>query len=287
VHFLLLGAAIFVLFQFGGNRSEPDGKIVVTPGKVEQLVMGFSRTWQRPPTNEELSGLIEDYVKEEVFYREALAIGLDKDDTIVRRRMRQKFEFLIGDATVLTPPADQDLQAWLEKNPDKFRIEPKLALRQVYVNVHRRGDAASKEATKLLARLNNAGKNIDSSTLGDTSLLPHELPLSSVDEVARVFGEAFAQQVTGLETGRWAGPVQSGYGLHLVYVCKRTGGSVIPLTEVREEVQKEWLADRHREMMETSYRKLRGRYSIVVESRQVAGSAASQSGSAANAAQRP
>ena len=132
LHFILLGTAIFVLYQFAGDRTEPhDNKIVVTPGKTEQLINGFSRTWQRAPSSAELRDLIEDYVKEEVFYREALAMGLDKDDTIVRRRMRQKFEFLNADTTALTPPRDSDLQAWLEKNPDKFRIEPKVALRQI------------------------------------------------------------------------------------------------------------------------------------------------------------
>ena len=99
VHFLVLGAVVFAIFQFAADRSDvQEGKIVVTPGKIEQLVTGFSRTWRRPPTRQELDGLVEDYIRDEVLYREALAMGLDKDDTIVRRRMRQKLEFLTGDA---------------------------------------------------------------------------------------------------------------------------------------------------------------------------------------------
>jgi hypothetical protein len=286
LHFLLLGAAIFVLFQFTGIRSEPqDRRIVVTPGKIEQLVIGFSRTWQRPPTSEELDGLVEDYVKEEVWYREALAMGLDQDDTIVRRRLRQKIEFLAEDAAA-APPTEQDLQAWLEKHPDKFRIEPKLALRQVFVNVHRRGEGASKEATKLLARLNSAGKKVDSSTLGDTSLLPHQLPLSSLDEVARVFGDQFAQQVSRLDPGRWAGRVQSGYGLHLVYVSERTEGRFSPLAEVREAVKREWLSARREEVMEATYRKMREKYAVVVQPPQARLGGSPQSGNAANAAEK-
>ena len=287
LHFLLLGTAIFMLFQLAGDRSDPqDGRIVVTPGKIEQLIIGFSRTWQRPPTRAELNGLIEDYIMEEVLYREALAMGLDKDDTIVRRRMRQKFEFLSEDATTLMPPTDQDLQIWLEKHPDKFRIEPKLAFRQVYVNVHRRGEGASKEAAKLLARLDSAVKKADPSTLGDTSLLPQEFPLSSADEIARVFGESFAQQVTAMQPGRWAGPVQSGYGLHLVYVGERTEGRVSPLAEVREAVEREWLSARREEVMRATYRKLREKYAVVVQPSEAGSGGSPQSGNAANAAEK-
>jgi len=286
LQFLLLGAAIFVLFQFTGNSGEPqDGKIVVTPGKVEQLVMGFSRTWQRPPTSEELNGLVEDYIKEEVFYREALAMRLDKDDTIVRRRLRQKIEFLTEDAAA-APPTEQDLQAWLEKHPDKFRLEPKAALRQVFVNVHRRGQGASKEAAKLLARLNSAASKVDASTLGDASLLPHELPLSSVDDIARVFGDSFVQQLPRLEPGRWAGPVQSGYGLHLVYVSERTEGRFRPLAEVREAVKREWLSARREEVMEATYRKMRAKYAVVVQPPEARLGGSPQPGNAANAAEK-
>src|SRR5437868_11449073 len=120
LHFVALGAVVFALFQLAGDRGEAsEGKIVVTSGKIEHLVAGFSRTWRRPPTAVELDGLVEDYVREEVFYREAVAIGLDKDDTIVRRRMRQKLEFLTGDASAIVAPTDQELQAWLDHNPDR------------------------------------------------------------------------------------------------------------------------------------------------------------------------
>ena len=266
LHFILLGTAIFVLYQFAGDRTEPhDNKIVVTPGKTEQLINGFSRTWQRAPSSAELRDLIEDYVKEEVFYREALAMGLDKDDTIVRRRMRQKFEFLNADTTALTPPRDSDLQAWLEKNPDKFRIEPKVALRQIYINASRRGTGAPTEATKLLAQLNSAGNKLNPATLADASMLPHELAPSALGEIARVFGESFAEQVSKLEPGHWAGPVQSGYGLHLVYVSERIEGRSRPLAEVRELVEREWISARREEAVEASYRTLREKYSVVVQ----------------------
>ena len=285
LHFILLGIAIFALYQLTGDRTEPhDSRIVVTSQKTEQLISGFSRTWQRAPSSEELRDLIEDYVKEEIFYREALAIGLDKDDTIVRRRMRQKFEFLNADTTALTPPRDQDLQAWLEKNPDKFRVEPKVALRQIYVNASRRGTGASAEAMKLLAQLNSEGKKLNPSMLGDASLLPHDLALSTLAEIARVFGGLFAEQVGKLEPGRWAGPVQSGYGLHLVYVSERTEGRSSPLAEVRELVEREWFSARREEAVEARYRTLREKYAVVVQPVEPRSGASFSQGSAANAA---
>jgi PPIC-type PPIASE domain len=288
VHFLALGAVVFLLFHLTVNRDEPqDGKIVVTPGKVEQLVSGFSRTWYRPPTQRELDGLVEDYIREEVLYREALAMGLDKDDTIVRRRMRQKLEFLTEDTTAAAQPTDQDLQSWLDMHPDKFRVEPKMALSQVFFNASRRGESAFAAASKTVEQLNSARKSIAVTELGDTTMLPHELPLSSVGEVASVFGEEFAQQIMQLETGRWAGPVQSGYGWHLVYVSERTEERSRPLSEVREAVQREWLAARRKEIVDSTYRKLREKYMVVVEAPKPQADGAFRSGTVANAAQRP
>ena len=266
VHFLILGAALFLLFNAAAKPGAPqDGKIVVSSGKIEQLTTGFMRAWQRAPSARELGGLIEDYVKEEVLYREALAMGLDKDDSVVRRRMRQKIEFLTEDAAAAAHPTDQELQSWLDQHPDQFRLEPKLALRQVYVSVSRRGADATKEAERLLARLNSAGRKADAAEMGDATMLPHELPLSSGGEITRVFGDGFAQQAARLEPGRWSGPVKSGYGLHLVYVSERTEGKVRPLAEVRDVVQREWLEARRNEIADASYRALRAKYSIAIE----------------------
>ena len=240
MHFLALGALVFFLFHLTTDRGETqDGKIVVTRGKVEQLVTGFSRTWQRLPTQEELDGLVEDSIREEVLYREALAMRLDKDDTIVRRRMRQKLEFLTEDTAAAAPSTDADLQGWLDKHPDKFRVEPTLAFSQVYLNATHAGDNASAAASKVLAQLDSAGESVAAAELGDTTMLPHQFPLSRVDEIASVFGDEFARRVAQLEGGRWIGPIQSGYGWHIVYVSERTEGRPKPLSEVRDAVQRD------------------------------------------------
>ena len=214
VHFLALGAALFVLFSLVNSRSEPQSEqVIITSGKIGQIITIFSRTWQRPPTAEELDGLVEDEIREQVLYREAMAMGLDKDDTIVRRRLRQKFEFLMEDIEAVSVPTDRDLQDWMDKHPGKFSTEPKFSFLQIYLNVSRRGEDASTEATTLLARLNNTDEKVNASELGDATLLPFEFPLSSADVIAKVFGTSFAQQLLEVEPGRWSGPIRSSYGL--------------------------------------------------------------------------
>ena len=127
LHFVLLGAAIFAAHSLLANHSvDRPAEIIVTQGKLENLVIGFTRTWQRPPTDEELQGLIRDYVREEAAYRKALAMGLDRDDTIVRRRLRQKLEFISDDLVAQTEPTDANLQAFLAAHPEDFRKEPAL-----------------------------------------------------------------------------------------------------------------------------------------------------------------
>jgi hypothetical protein len=267
VHFLVLGAAVFLVsYALAKPGVVQDGKIIVTSGRIEQLATGFVRVWQRAPSAEELDGLIEDSVREEVLYREALAMGLDKDDSVIRRRLRQKFEFLTEDTADAVHPTDETLQAWLDSHPEQFSQRPKVAFRQVFVSLARRGAAASNDALKLLAQLNSAGHEVDASDQGDTTMLPHELPLSSNDEILRIFGGEFAQQLARTEPGRWAGPLRSGYGLHLVYVSERTQGAMPPLDDVREVVRRDWFATRRRDEADSNYRALRAKYAIVVES---------------------
>jgi hypothetical protein len=275
VHFLAIGAGLFLLSGLVGDRAvPPSNRIVVTPAQVQHLAVGFTRVWQRPPTQRELDGLIEDYIREEVYYREALAMGLDRDDTIIRRRLRQKMEFLTEDLVESKSPSDVELTAFLQKNPDAFRLEPRLAFRHVYLNRNRRGKSADADARLILAQL-TSGANPD--TLGDSFLLEHDVRLSTRSEIARLFGETFAEQLLRVKPGRWAGPIESGYGLHLVFVRERAEGRLPELAEVREAVQREWLGARRKELTEATYGRLRERYTVVVErAKPVSGAAEAQ-----------
>jgi hypothetical protein len=261
VHFFVIGAALFLLY--GGSEAERPDRIVVDAARVEQLAFGFSRVWQRPPTETELAGLVEDFVREEVYYREALAMGLDQDDTIVRRRMRQKLEFLSEDLVPLPEPDEAELEAWLAEHADDYRIEPRCALRQVFVSRERHGEGAEARVQELLEQLRR--QDADADAVGDASLLPASLALSPRREIAKHFGDGFAARVVELETGRWTGPVESAFGLHLVFVEVSEAGRVPALAEVRQAVERDWEAARRDEANEAFYQALRGRYEVTVD----------------------
>jgi PPIC-type PPIASE domain len=263
VHFLALGSLLFACFEWQGGGIA-GSRIVLSRGMIQHLSAGFASTWQRPPNEAELKGLVDDYVREEIATREAIAMGLDKDDTILRRRLRQKLEFLVEDAADV-PPNEADLQAWLDAHPEAFRIEPRVALRQVYVSRDRRGAAAEAYARSLRKRLQAAGPDARIEEIGDPLMLPSEIELSPLGDVSRLFGPAFADRVAGLEPGRWAGPLESGYGLHLVLVRERVEGGLPLLAQVRPTVERELLRERRRKQLDAVYERLLTKYTVVVE----------------------
>lgn len=265
VHFLVLGCLLFVLYGVPVNPEQSaDRTIDVTPARIEQLADGFQRTWQRPPTETELEGLVDDFILEEVSCREALAMGLDRDDTVIRRRLRQKFEFLTEDAVGVAEPTEADLRAFLESNPDRFGIEPRVGFRQIYVNPDGREEEAREEALSLLSSLEK-GAIGDPRELGDSLLLDHEYSDFTARDIRRTFGEEFTAQLLEVEPGRWTGPLKSGYGYHLVRVLDRTEGRMPALSEVRAEVEREWHDRRRREQRETFRAKMLERYEISIE----------------------
>jgi len=262
VHFLLIGAGLFLAFDLTQDkRPDAASRILVDPSQVEQLTAQFKRTWLRPPTETEVARLVESYVRDEVYYREALAMGLDQNDPQVRRRMRLKLEFLLEDLTAAEPPGDEVLGAYLQQHPDRFRIEPRLTLRQVYLNPDERGNLAA-DAEQILAEL-RAGAAPD--TLGDRTMLPDEQTAVSTSQIARTFGKTFAQEAIALEPGAWSGPLHSGLGAHLVLVSGRKEGRLPVLAEVRAEVEREYLAQRRQQLKDLAYRKLREGYEVIIE----------------------
>lgn len=268
VHFLLLGAGLFLLFGWvADDEGDRPDHIVVSSGQIEQLVATWTRTWQRPPTQQELDGLIEDYIRGEVYYREAVAMGLDRDDTIVRRRMRQKLEFFTDDLVDSAGPSEEQLAAFYHENADVFRVPGRIAFRQIYIDRDRRGERALDDALALLARLSSGDEaDLDRTAAGDSLLLPAEVGPSSRDEIARQFGRAFAESVFELPVGRWSGPVESGYGLHLVRIERRAEAALPSLDALRAEVEREWRAGRRKQAAEAFYQSLRERYEIRIES---------------------
>jgi hypothetical protein len=236
VHFVAIGALLFLVFEWRG-AGPASRRIVVTPGQIDAMAVGFARTRQREPTDDELKGLIDEYVRDEIATREAMASGLDRDDTVIRRRLRQKWEFVAEEAADASPPDDADLQAWLESHVELFRTEPEVAFAQ-------KMDGAMPR------------------------MLPSEVERATRSDVARLFGDDFAAAVLRVEPGAWSGPIKSGYGVHHVFVKERIDGRVPTLGEVRTQVEREVVAERRRRRLQETYQDLLARYQVVIERRE-------------------
>jgi PPIC-type PPIASE domain len=266
LHFVLLGTALFVTYGLVSkpSRDEP-GKIVISAGQVASIAESFAATWRRPPTSEELDGLIRDRVQEEVYSREAMALGLDKDDTIIRRRLRQKMEFLTDDVAALAEPTDDELGDYLKAHAEAFRVQRKFTFSQVFLNPERHRENLVRDTAELLAQLRQGGENADLSRLGDSFLLEQKFQSLPASEIAKQFGENFAARLNDLSLGQWEGPIESGYGVHLVRISERTEGRVPELAEVRDAVRREWANARRLKSNEQFYAELLKRYAVTIE----------------------
>jgi hypothetical protein len=265
-HFLVLALVIFAVHGLIVGETEPAPEsIVVTAPKIEQMATLFTKTWQRPPTADELKGLIDDHVKEEILVRQALKLGLDKDDAVVRRRLRQKMEFLHAAEAEVMEATEAELQAYLAANPDAFAIDSMTAFEQVFLSPQRRGDTIEQDAGSILEVL-LTDPAADRTTLGDPTLLPPGLPLADKRSIAQTFGSDFAEAVTSVPPGLWTGPVASGFGMHLVRVTERVPARTPRLEEVREAVAREWTNDRRKQIEERRLAELVKGYTVTIES---------------------
>ena len=263
--FLVLGAALFGLFHLvDRKKAETPERIVISSARIANLADGFARTWQRPPGKEELQGLVDDYIRDEVFYREGRAAGLDRDDVIIRRRVRQKMEFSAEDASV-PEPSEAQLAAYLEANPERFRAEDHLTFHQVFLSTTRRAATIDRDSKHVADVLAHADAAVDTTALGDPFLLGEEFHAVSPNEVASVFGDGFAKRISTIEPGRWQGPIPSSFGQHFVYISERLQGGLPPLDAVRPAVRREWSNARRLEAEQKLYGSLREHYEIVVE----------------------
>lgn len=263
LQFIILAALLFGLNAlFTKETLETPAKIVVTTGQIDNLAQTFAKVWQRAPSPDELRGLIEDYIRDEVYYREGKALGVDSDDIVIRRRIRQKMEFFAEDVAA-AEPTDQDLEAYLADHPQSFRSEPTVSFRQVFLSASREG-ALDADAEKVAAELTRP--DIDPKMLGDGFLLGAEFDARARSVIVNDFGERFADKVFSVPAGSWQGPFVSPFGLHFVLVNARSEGGARPFAEVRDAVAREWANARRIEKLEEFYSTLRTRYEVVVES---------------------
>jgi hypothetical protein len=195
----------------------------------------------------------------------ALALGLDKDDIIIRRRLRQKMEFVTDDVVAQIQPTDDELNAYLIAHPDPFRLRQLFSFSQVYLDPRKHGEDLARDTAQLLVQLNQAGGGADVSALGDSLSLEHTFAAVPGSEVANQFGKNFAAKLGELASGQWQGPVESGYGAHLVFISERTEGRLPGLTEVRDAVRREWDNAQRLEAKEKRDEAMLKRYVVTID----------------------
>jgi len=262
-HFIAIGGLIFLLFAAVDDTGEaPADVIVIVPERIDQLAASFSAVWKRMPTDDELNFLIEEEIRAEVYYREALALGLDRNDAIVRRRMRQKMEFLLDTGAYLQEPAAGELEAYFAANEDFYRTGLRLALEQVYL-----GEAPVAEAISLSLGALRSDPPADPATVGERTLLPARLGLSPPTAVDGVFGKGFFDLAADLPPGEWAGPVVSAYGVHLVRILDTLPARTPPMEEIRDAVLKNWREAKAQEIREQDYAERRKHFVVEIRRR--------------------
>jgi hypothetical protein len=261
VHFLAIGLLLFALYGLVAPADTGGDRIVITRAMVDDMAAQHRKLWNRDPTAAELKGLIESRVTDEILYREGLAMGLDRDDAVIKRRVSQKYDLIAEEADSIAP-TDADLEAYLKANPDRFRSAPVVSFRQVMIPTDGSEADVRARVAKALAAL---GGGADPATVGNASLLPAQVSAQALDLVARDFGSDFAAALVSAPEGQWLGPVPSAYGLHLVRIDRRVPAAVPPLADVRREVQREWENARRETARAARLEKLRAAYRIEIE----------------------
>jgi parvulin-like peptidyl-prolyl isomerase len=260
LHFLLIGLALFLLYGRVSPGDSDSRRIVIGQSQVDDMVRQYQSTWTRPPTPAEIRGLIDTYVHDEIVYREGLSLGLDKDDAVIKRRIRQKYE-LIAEEEERSEPTDAGLAAYLKAHPAEFLRPAIVSFDQVYFDAATTSPEAVDTVKATLAKDANPAK------FGQPSMLPRHVAASGIDLVARDFGDTFAKQVAAAPVGQWVGPIVSGFGVHLVRVSARTPPAVPPLDQVRPAVAREWESDQRTRSSQTDYRKARANYDVIIKAK--------------------
>ena len=268
LHFLLLGLLLFAAYAYmqrGRGGVESSKQIALSLDDLRTMDMYFESQWHRQPTPAEFQAMVEDKVREEVLYREALVMGLDKDDTIVKRRMAQKMQFLAEDVAAAHEPSTAELKAWFEKNSSKFALPSRYSFRHLYFSPDKRGKNAQDAATKALAKI--AGQPEDSKlavSLADQFMFQDYYGDRAPDALAKEFGPQFVVALEKLKPGSWQGPIESGYGWHLVYVDTVIPGRIPDFEEMEPDVKTAWLAEQKRQAWQKAYATMRAKYTVLL-----------------------
>lgn len=257
--FFILGSLLFLFYSAASNYYiKKNNEITISSTQLALLKDSFEKTWNRAVNETELQALIENHIKDEVFYREAVLMGLDKSDLAIKRRLRQIMELVLDDYSSVYPSESQ-LQKYLSEHPDKFRQDDRISFTHQYFSMDEKQEGVNR--LSLLQK----GASSDEKYINRLSLIPEQFENESLSEIVRSFGDFFSKQLFKLEKGTWQGPLESAYGWHLVLVSRRSEGIVPPLSEIWDQVEREWALEKKQEMKAQQFEKMRARYTISVE----------------------
>ena len=265
LHFLLIGAALFFVFDQVGDPVEKDNRIVISKADLDILAGDWLRRTGRPPSPQQVEQQLRQYIREQVLSREAVNLGLDRDDVIIRRRLTQKMQYLFDDLILVPDPTEAELNAFMSQHAERFTQPGTLSFRHIFLNPDSRGEAIQYQAQQLLRRLQESSAVVDTDELSDQSLLPSLIDNETRQQISNLLGDEFADHVYRLPLNQWSGPVASGYGLHLVYVRTRTAARVLPLAEVRESVTSQWRTAKQKELNNLFYQGIKQGYEIILD----------------------
>ena len=255
LHFLLIGAAVFGLYGLVTPPSAPAGsEIVITVADAARLNAQFRATWNRDPTATEFNGLLDNLIREEIFYREAKLFGLEQDDQVIRLRLRQKAEYLLSQPAALLAPTEAQLRAHYEGTRAKYATPSAMSFQQVLL-----GEPSQEEFERVRTAL-KAGA--DASAFGSATLLPGKMVRSHEAGVDNTFGKGFFSLVSAAPVGEWIGPVKSAYGQHMIRVTDITRSEALSFEQVRELVERDWRSIEGDKAKEAAYQAMKARYRI-------------------------
>ncbi len=268
LHFLLIGIAVFAVYGYthrGRGGFESSRQIALSLDDLRLMETYFESQWHRQPTPAEFQAMVEDKVKEEVLYREGIAMGLDKDDTIVKRRMAQKVQFLAEDVAAAHEPSAEELKAWFEKNKDKFALPSRYSFRHLYFSPDKRGKNAQDDAAKTLAKIAGQPENSKLAvSLSDSFMFQDYYDDRAPSAIAKEFGPQFAVALEKVKPGSWQGPIESGYGWHLVFVDTVIPGHIPALEEIESDVKTTWLGEQKTTAWQKAYTEMRAKYVVLL-----------------------
>src|SRR3954469_13507337 len=264
LHFVLIGIALFVAYRWVSPVDSAGRRIVITRGVVDDLVTQHVAASGREPFTTELNQLIESYVRDEILYRQGLRLGLERDDIVVKRRVRQKIEMIAEEDASTRAPTEADLLTYLTAHQARFVQPAILSFDQVFIGESRSGPGVAHVVAVTREALR---KGADPEHRGPPALRPHRMTGTPADLVARDFGASFAAALERVPVGEWVGPVDSSFGAHYVRVSDRTPAALAQLAAVRDHGVREWENERRQRARNDAYTKMRAEYQVSDETK--------------------